>query len=619
MNTKPHALGRRAFLKMSAAGAALALGGCVDDLAVAGIDPAAPATGEDAKLLAFFSKSFTRELEDAPEFMTQLGMKKRYGEWNDFSAAFADKRHNETAADLDFMRTKIDRAALSVPMRVSYDVFRFRNEQRVANHAFRLHSYDVSHFGGPHQSVPNVLINQHRVASTADAEAYVARIAATGKLIDQTIAFMRDQKAKGIALPRFSYALMIADTEQTIAGAPFGGKGDNPIYADFKMKVEKLEADVATKARLTKDAESAMTSVMGPAYKRLLTAMREDAAAAKTDHGAGALPDGLAYYDRQVAYHTTLDMKADEIHALGLDEVARLSAEMETVKKRLGFRGPLRAFNGDLRTNKRYLYPETEAGRADYLARALELQREAHAALPSAFGRLPKAPVEVKRMEPFLESGQTIAFYNSPSPDGSRPGLVFYNLATMATLPKWQMAALAFHEGIPGHHLQIALAQESKAIPEFRKYEFFTAYAEGWALYTEYLSKEMGLYKDDLDEVGRITMELWRACRLVVDTGIHAKGWNRKRAVGYFLANTALTRDNIVREIDRYFVWPGQGCAYQIGKNKILELRERAKKELGTRFDVRAYHDTVLENGAVPLTVLEALVGDWVRSRAAPV
>jgi uncharacterized protein (DUF885 family) len=196
---------------------------------------------------------------------------------------------------------------------------------------------------------------------------------------------------------------------------------------------------------------------------------------------------------------------------------------------------------------------------------------------------------------------------------------VFYNLASMATLPKWQMAALAFHEGIPGHHLQISIAQEAKSVPDFRKYLSFTAYVEGWALYTELLAKEMGLYKDDLDEIGRITMELWRACRLVVDTGIHAKGWSRKQAIAYFIANTALTRDNIVREIDRYFVYPGQACAYQLGKNKILELRERAKVALGARFDLRTYHDTVLRNGALPLPVLETVVDEWVRARAAPV
>jgi uncharacterized protein (DUF885 family) len=614
------ALGRRAFLKLSAATAALGLAGCVDDLVRADTAAATPAgSEEDRKLLTFFSQSFTRELEEAPEFMTSLGMKKRYGEWNDYSAEYAEHAERNTVADTDFMRTKIDRQALTPAMRVSYDVFLFRNEQRVANYPFRLHNYDVSHFGGPHQSVPNLLINQHRIDDAADAEAYIARIAATDKLIGQTIAFMRDQQAKGVTLPHFSYGLMLADTRATIEGAPFAGKRDNDIFASFKEKLAKLNLADDKKGKLTADAEKALTAKLGPAYERLLAATKDIAATVKTDHGVGSLPDGKAYYDERVANHTTLKLPATEIHELGLSEVARLSAEMEPVKRRLGFRGSLKAFYADLRTNKRYLYPETGKGRTDYLDRARELLRKANAALPATFGALPKAPIDVKRMEPFLETGQTIAFYNQPSPDGSRPGLVFYNLATMATLPKWQMAALTFHEGIPGHHLQIAIAQETKNVPDFRKYLGFTSYVEGWALYTELLAKEMGLYENDLDEVGRITMELWRACRLVVDTGIHAMGWSRKQSVDYFLANTALTRDNIVREVDRYFVYPGQACAYLIGKNKILELRERAKKELGSRFDIRAYHDTVLQNGALPLPVLESIVADWVRSRAAPV
>ncbi|MFM9863016.1 MAG: DUF885 domain-containing protein [Micropepsaceae bacterium] len=590
---------RRAFLKLTTATAALALAGCVDDIVQAGIDPAAPVTNEDAKLLAFFSKSFTRELEESPEFMTALGMKKRYGEWDDYSDAFAVYQNKNTLADLEYMKMQIDRAALSPSMRVSYDIFLFRNEQRAANHPYRFHRYAVSHFGGPHQDIPNLLINRHRIADAFDAQAYIARIAATDKLIDQTITSMREQQAKGITLPRFSYKLIIDDARKAAKGAD--------ILADFKKKVEKLDGS----AQLIAAAEEALTQKLQPAYARFIAAAEDIGRTVKSDHGAGTLPDGAAFYDQAIASHTTLKMSANEIHELGLSEVARLSAEMETVKKRLGFKGPLKAFYADLRTNPRYLYPESDQGRAAYLARALELQRKAYAALPAAFGTLPKAQVEVKRMEPFLESGQTIAFYNQPSPDGSRPGFVFYNLASMATLPKWQMAALAFHEGIPGHHMQIAIAQETKTIPEFRKHSFFTAYIEGWALYTELLSKEMGLYVDDLDEVGRITMELWRACRLVVDTGIHAKGWTREKSVGYFLANTALTRDNIVREIDRYFVWPGQACAYQIGKNKILELRERAKAAMGPRFDIRKYHDTVLENGGVPLPVLETIVADW--------
>ncbi len=598
---------RRTFLKLSAATAALGLAGCVDDIVRADADTtAAPDGSEDAKLLAFFSKSFTRELEESPEFMTSLGMKKRYGEWDDYSDEFAVYQNKNTLADIDYMKKMVDRATLSPSMRVSYDIFLFRNEQRAANHPYRFHRYGVSHFGGPHQDIPNLLINRHRIDDSSDAEAYIARIAATEKLVDQTVAFMREQQAKGVTLPRFSYKLILDDARKAVQGTE--------IIADFKKKVEKL----AGKEKLISEADKALAQKLKPAYARFIAATEEIGRTVKTDHGVGTLPGGAAFYDQSIAGHTTLKMGATEIHELGLSEVARLSAEMESVKKRLGFDGPLKAFYADLRTNPRYLYPNTDQGRSDYLARALELQRKAYAALPQAFGTLPKAQVEVKRMEPFLESGQTIAFYNQPSPDGSRPGYVFYNLASMATLPKWQMAALAFHEGIPGHHMQIAIAQETKAIPDFRKHSFFTAYVEGWALYTELLSKEMGLYVDDLDEVGRITMELWRACRLVVDTGIHAKGWSRKRSVDYFLANTALTKDNIVREIDRYFVWPGQACAYQIGKNKILELRERAKATLGPRFDLRKYHDTVLENGGVPLPVLETIVTDWVRSRAAP-
>lgn len=606
---------RRSFLMLTAATAALGLTGCVEDFEEPSLAPVT-AYPEDNRLLEFFSKSFTRELEDSPEFMTALGMKKRYGEWSDYSEAFAEKSYQHTLADTDFMRKGINRAALSPQMRVSYDIFLFRNEQRIANYPFRYHNYDISHFGGPHQGIPNLLINQHRIDDVSDAKAYIARIAATPLLMKQATDFMKASAAKCLTLPRFSYDLMIADTRQVLKGAPFEKKGENNILADFRAKVSKLKVSDDEKAKLVAEVSKALIDHLKPAYDLFLATSDAIARTVKSDHGVGSLPDGKAFYDERTAAHTTLKLPASEIHALGLSEVARLSADMEVVKKRLGFAGPLKDFYTDLRTNRKYLYPSTDAGRAAYMKRAKELQDKAAAALPKVFGTLPKAGVDVKRMEPFLESGQTIAFYNSPTPDGSRPGYVFYNLASMQALPKWQMAALAFHEGIPGHHLQISIAQETKNIPEFRKYTGFTSYVEGWALYTEFLSGEMGLYENDLDEVGRITMELWRACRLVVDTGIHAMGWSREKSVDYFLANTALTKENIVREIDRYFVYPGQACAYQIGRNKILELRETARKQLGPKFDIRQFHDVVLENGAVPLPVLQSIVADWIGTRA---
>lgn len=336
------AMPRRAFLQISAATAALALAACVG--APSRYGASAAATAEDRKLLDFFSKSFTRELEDSPEFMTQLGMKKRYGEWSDYSSEFAERSYRDTAADLDFMRTKIDREALSGPMRVSYDVFHFRNAQRVANFPFRYHNYDVSHFGGPQQNVPNLLINQHRIDDVADAQAYIARIAATEKLIDQSIALMRDAQAKGITLPRFSYTLMIDDARKVAMGAPFAGAGENEIFADFKKKVEKLTAGDVAKSKLIADAELALTQKLGPAYAAFVAAARAIAKTVKRDHGVGTLPDGAAFYNERTANHTTVKMPAAEIHKLGLAEVARLSADMRQQKAKLGFRGSLKSF-----------------------------------------------------------------------------------------------------------------------------------------------------------------------------------------------------------------------------------------------------------------------------------
>lgn len=595
MNASLH---RRTFL-MGAAALALAPG-----------PSAAPLpTAEDQKLLTFFSRSFGREFHDSPEFMTELGRKDRRGEWNDNSIAHAETTHRQVVIDTAYMRDKIDRAALSPAMRISYDVFLFRNEQRLMLYPFFFHGYAASHLGGPHTHIPNFLINRHDIDDASDAEAYVERIEGTGRLMDDAIAVMREAEARGIRLPRFSYAIMIAEAK----GAP-----DALILGDFKAKVARLGVSDSTKANLTDDASSALSKNLRPAYARFVTAAEDIASRAKSDHGVSALPNGAAYYEASIADHTTLKLAAADLHAQGLETIATLTGEMETLKAKLGFKGPLKAFYQDLRTNPRYLYPSTDEGRRAYLADALAAMKRARAALPSAFNALPKAGIEVRRMESFIEGGQTIAFYTSGAADGSRPGTVSYNLSSPAALPKWQLEALAFHEGIPGHHLQVSIAQETSAIPDFRRYTRFSAYAEGWALYAEQLAKEMNLYTGDLDEIGRVTMALWRGTRLVVDTGIHVMGWSRERAVDYFLANTALTKEAITREVDRYFVFPGQACAYQVGRNKIFELRDGARKTLGNTFDIRAFHDAVLQNGAVPLPVLESILGEWVRSRAAP-
>ena len=613
-------LPRRLFLQLVAGASAVALAGCAYDelpgAPPAEADTADDGTAEDRKLYAFFSESFNRDFERSPEWMTQLGVKKRYGEWSDWSDEFAEEDFRYAVADLEFMTTRIDRSALSDQMRISYDVFRFRNELRVANRPYRFHNYDVSHFGGPHQYVPSTLINQHRIDDASDALAYVARLNATLHLFDQVTAFMRKAESLGVTLPHFSYPLIVEDAKRAVRGAPFEAGDDNPMLADFKTKVGKLGIASDEKDRLVASAREALVARVKPAYANFIATAEAIGRKETRDHGINTLPDAARFYEERIRNHTTLPLKAQEIHDLGLSEVARLAKEMEGLKQQTGFKGSLRAFYDDLRRDSKYFYPNTDQGREAYRVRVEELLAGARAALPQAFGVLPKADIAVKRMDPFVEVGQTIAFYDQGTPDGSRPGYVRLNLSDMTKMPKWQMAALNFHEGIPGHHLQISIAQESKTTPDFRKYTFFTSYIEGWALYTEFLAKEMGLYKTVDDDIGRIAMELWRACRLVTDTGIHAMGWSREKCIDYYLENTPLTDDNIRREINRYFVFPGQACAYQIGKNKILELRERAKAALGERFDLRAFHDAVLRNGAVPLPVLERLVGEWAQATA---
>ena len=347
-------LPRRLFLQLVAGAGALTVVGCAaDDMPGT---PDAVAQGfdnpEDNKLFAFFSRSFTREFERTPEWMTQLGVKKRYGEWNDWSDEFAAEDFRNAQTDLDFMTTRIDRAALSDNMRISYDVFKFRNELRVANRPYRLHNYDVSHFGGPHTSVPQLLINQHAVADVTDAQAYIARLNGTQTLFAQVVDFMRRAEARGITLPHFSYPLLLADARQAVKGAPFDSGDDNTIFADFKTKVGKLSIGAEDKARLIGEARTALTEKVGPAYANFIATGEAIAAKVKDDHGIGTLPDGAPYYEERILNHTTLKLKADDIHALGLSEVARLSKEMEALKAQTGFKGSLRAFYDDLRKMK---------------------------------------------------------------------------------------------------------------------------------------------------------------------------------------------------------------------------------------------------------------------------
>jgi uncharacterized protein (DUF885 family) len=400
-----------------------------------------------------------------------------------------------------------------------------------------------------------------------------------------------------------------------ITGAPFDTTPDakpSPLWEDFSNKIAALtreQVDDATKKTLLADARSALLEAVRPAYRELIAALEEHAKTANDDDGVWKLPDGAAYYAARLKKETTTLLTAEEIHALGLREVGRIHEEMRGIMSQTGFKGDLTAFFKFMREDSRFYFPNTPEGKKAYMDRATQLIDTMRSRLDEIFLTKPKAQMIVRAVEPFREQTAGMAFYQPGTPDGARPGIYFANVFDMAAMPSYEMEALAYHEGIPGHHMQIAISQELTGVPSFRKFSpDNTAYVEGWALYCEQLPKNMGLYQDPYSDFGRLAMELWRAARLVVDTGLHAKRWTRQETIDYLKANTSNSESDITNQTDRYIVMPGQATAYKIGMMKILDLRAMARRELGAKFDLREFHDVILKDGAVPLDELEGNV-----------
>jgi uncharacterized protein (DUF885 family) len=450
--------------------------------------------------------------------------------------------------------------------------------------------------------------------------AYISRIGGVARAIDQLLLRAQLAAKEGVRPPRFAYEGVIAQSRGLITGAPFGGPGDTPLWADARTEIDGLlkagKIDAAEADRLRDAARQALLDKVKPSYDALIAWFEQDVKNADQEaRGVGALPQGTEFYRERLAASTTTDMTADQIHDLGLKEVARIHAEMEAVKKQVGFKGTLQEFFTFMREDPQFFFPNTDEGRQGYLQAARDHLAFIKARLPQYFGLLPKADLEVKRVEPFREQPGAAQHYFPGTPDGSRSGVYYAHLSDMKAMPKHQLEVVAYHEGNPGHHMQISIAQELKDLPTFRTQAGFTAYVEGWALYSERLAKEMGAYKDPYSEFGRLSSELWRAIRLVLDSGLHAKGWTEKQSVDYFIANSPSAEGAIRSEVQRYIVWPGQATAYKVGMQKILELRERANKALGDQFDIKGFHDTVLGGGALPLTILERRVDAWIASR----
>ena len=570
----------------------------------------APATAAVAEqLAAFFEAHDEQELAHSPVSKAYRGIRDEdYGKWDDASEAAEVAQYRRGEVALARMESEFDKSQLSDADQLSYRLFQARAERAEKAFPFRRNAYIFDQMNGAQSQIPAFLINIHRVANKADAEAYVSRLNAAGPLIATLVAQAAERADDGIIVPDWVFPYVIADAKNVISGAPFEDGEDSPIYADLKKKVADLDISEAEKADLIARGGAAMVNSLKPSYEKLIAEMERQQAMAVDGDGIWRFKDGAAYYAERLQNYTTTDLSADKIHQIGLDNVARIHGQMREIMAEVGFEGSLQDFFQHLRTSDKFYYDTREAYLAEVDSKLAAMTEK----LPEFFNTLPKAPLVIKPVEAFREKSAGKAFYNGPAPDGSRPGTYYVNLYNLRSMSKTELEALAYHEGLPGHHLQRTIQTELGDLPPFRRFGGWTAYTEGWGLYSEELGKDMGFYQDPYSDFGRLGMELWRAARLVVDTGIHHKRWSREEAIQYLTDNTPNPEGDVRKAIERYIVYPGQATAYMIGKLKILELRERAQKDLGDKFTMGGFHDVVLNSGPVPLDILEERVDAWI-------
>ncbi|HEY8570715.1 DUF885 domain-containing protein [Microbulbifer sp.] len=574
---------------------------------------------ETKRLGEWFDAKFEEELQFSPIQLSYLGRKEQYDKIDDMSRAADERKLAWKAKTVEEMKQKFAYDKLTAAGKESYDLWIFQYEQEEAGKPFWEHSYFAGELGGPEDQFPTFLINQHKVDTEQDMRDYISRIGASGRALGQILERAQASAEKGIRPPRFAYDLAIERAQKVISGKPFGDGDDAPLMADASSKIDALKKDGKIDEQAAANLQSAVAEALNGEFKQSYDAyiawlQKDRTNASEEAKGASSLPDGEAFYNSRLSVYTTLPLSAEQVHQIGLDEVARIRKEMEGIKDQVGFKGNLQEFFTFIRTDDQFYYPNTDEGRKEYLAETQGFLDDVQNKLPEFFGILPKAGLVVKRVEAFREVPGGAQHYQPGTPDGSRPGTYYVHMSDMSALSTTDMETVTYHEGNPGHHMQISIAQELEGIPKFRTQAHFTPYVEGWALYSEALAKEMGQFRDPYKDFGRLTAEMWRAIRLVVDTGMHAKGWSQEQAVEYFLDNSAIPEGAVRSEVRRYLTLPGQATSYKIGMLKIQELRAKAEKELGDQFDIRAFHDTVLGGGALPLPLLEKRVNAWIDS-----
>ena len=580
-------------------------------------ESSAPAV-ETKRLNAWLDAEFSEYLDFSPLAKTRQGDKSDYGELDDVSMAASDRVTAWRRQSVEKMQTSFDRSKLDQEGKISWDLWEFMLQQAEAAEPYKWHRYIFGR-SGPHTGLPNGLINYHKVDSAADMDAYISRLNQSGRYLGQYLVRVKTSAERGIRAPYFDYELALNQIEQLMLGVPFSEDGESAIWIDITTKIRNLESqlqiDRTQAAAFESAARTALLNVTKPSYDEIAGWLRADLKNVPAEAlGASALPDGKAYYDYALGAMTTLALTAESIHQTGHQEVARIQAEMMLVKDQLGFKGNLQEFFVFMREGSQFYFSNTDEGRRAYLEMARDYLGKMQERLPDYFGILPKAPLEVQRVEPFREQAGGAAHYARGTSDGSRPGRFYIHMADMKAVAKYRLENLAYHEGLPGHHLQISIQQELDNIPRFRTYHGYTAFSEGWGLYAELLAKEMGFYNDPYNDFGRLTGEIWRAIRLVVDTGIHAKGWSEDEAVTYALLNSSRPEAAVRAEIRRYFNNPAQATAYKIGMLEILALRAQVKQALGDDFDYRSFHDALLGSGPLPMPLLAKKLAEWTDS-----
>ncbi len=571
---------------------------------------------EVKKARQFFESVFQDTVLESPEFQASLGYKSNYDKWDDITWQASRQRAYRAKDDLAYLEKNIDFDKLDESSKISYRLMVKRLQRTIDNDNFIFHNYLITHRGGKHSSIPSFLINYHRIDEEQDVKDYISRLRNIEPLMDDLILQLKlRQDVKKVA-PAFVFPQAIKTSENIISGYPFEEtKKQNVIYEDFMKKLNALEMSDAMKLRYQSEMEAVLVTIVNYSYRKLIDFLKEQQKLADNNHGVWKYEDGAEYYQHTLDGYTTLGLTAEEIHAIGLSEVERIHGEIYEIMEKVNFEGTLQEFFNFMREDDQFYYPEGPKGRQMYLDQVQVVVDTLSNRIEELFYGLPSIPLQVKAVEAYREASAGIAFYQRGQADGSRPGTYYANLYRMRDMPIYKLENLAYHEAIPGHHMQISIQLEVEDMPSFRKYGGYSVFAEGWALYSETLPKEIGLYKDPYSDFGRLSGELWRACRLVVDTGVHHYKWTREEGIDYYMNNTANPEGDCIGMVERHIVWPGQAVSYKIGMIKVQELRAYAEEELGNKFSLQGFHDVVLKNGSVTMDILEDIVYSWVDSQ----